>query len=93
MHLCDFVQTLWTTNRLLLYDHMAKSMIRVHNVQRRKCRNLPFTRNFVILGGLPYSLMSGAGPGFLEREFICIKVWGFALLNLSHFLKYLMEMK
>ena len=26
-----------------------------------------------------------AEPGFLERGFICIKVWGFALLNLSHF--------
>ena len=27
----------------------------------------------------------GADPGFLEREFICIKVWGFALLILYHF--------
>ena len=26
-----------------------------------------------------------ADPGFLERGFICLKVWGFALLNLSHF--------
>ena len=24
-------------------------------------------------------------PGFPERGFICIKVWGFALLILSHF--------
>ena len=28
---------------------------------------------------------AGADPGFLEREFVCIKVWGFALLILSHF--------
>ena len=28
---------------------------------------------------------AGADPGFLERWFICIKVWGFALLILSHF--------
>ena len=28
---------------------------------------------------------SGADPGFLERGFIHIKVWGFALLILSHF--------
>ena len=24
----------------------------------------------------PYSGLSGAGEGFLERGFICIKVWG-----------------
>ena len=29
-------------------------------------------------------IMSGADPGFLERGFIYIKVWGFALLILSH---------
>ena len=28
---------------------------------------------------------SGADPGFLERGFMCIKGWGFALLILSHF--------
>ena len=28
---------------------------------------------------------SGVDPGFLESGFICIKVWGFALLILSHF--------
>ena len=28
---------------------------------------------------------SGADPGFLEKGFICIKVWGFALLILSIF--------
>ena len=28
---------------------------------------------------------TGAGPGFLERGFICKKVWGFALLILSNF--------
>ena len=27
----------------------------------------------------------GADPGFLERVFICINVWGFALLILSQF--------
>ena len=30
-------------------------------------------------------LVPGADPGFLERGFICIKVWGLALLILSHF--------
>ena len=29
--------------------------------------------------------LAGVDPGFLERGFICIKVWGFALLILSHF--------
>ena len=29
--------------------------------------------------------ISRADPGFLERGFIFIKVWGFALLILSHF--------
>ena len=28
---------------------------------------------------------SGADAGFLERGFICIKVWGFDVLVLSHF--------
>ena len=31
------------------------------------------------------SMLQGADPGFLERGFICIKVWGFALLILSNF--------
>ena len=29
-------------------------------------------------------MSTGADPGFLERGFLCIKVWGFALLILSH---------
>ena len=29
--------------------------------------------------------ITGVDPGFLERGFICIKVWGLALLILSHF--------
>ena len=38
--------------------------------------------------GAMLSLMSmesntGADPGFLERGFVCIKVWGFACLSLS----------
>ena len=28
---------------------------------------------------------SGADPGFLQREFVCLNVWGFALLISSHF--------
>ena len=37
---------------------------------------------------LPDLLTSpGAEPGFLERGFICINLWGFALLILSHFSK------
>ena len=36
---------------------------------------------------------AGADSGFLERGFICIKVLGFPLLILSHFLKYPMKMK
>ena len=31
--------------------------------------------------------LTGANPGFQERGFECIKVWGFALLILSHFSK------
>ena len=34
---------------------------------------------------------TGANPGFLKRGFINIKVWGFALLILSHFPKYPMK--
>ena len=30
-------------------------------------------------------MSSGVDPGFLERGFICIKVWGLALLILTHF--------
>ena len=29
--------------------------------------------------------VSGVDPGFLERGFMCIKLWRFALLILSHF--------
>ena len=29
--------------------------------------------------------VTGVNPEFLERGFICIKGWGFALLILSHF--------
>ena len=36
---------------------------------------------------------SGADPGFLERGFICIHVWGFALLIYLIFRKYSMKMK
>ena len=39
--------------------------------------------NGCISGRFPLS--PGADPGFLERGFICIKVWGFTLLILSHF--------
>ena len=35
----------------------------------------------------------GRVQDFMERGFICIKVWGFDLLILSHFLKYPMKMK
>ena len=37
--------------------------------------------------------VAGADPGFLERGFICMKVWGFTLLIIFHFLKYPMKMK
>ena len=40
----------------------------------------------LITSMLTYSL-AGADPGFLEKEFMCIKVWGFTLLILSHFSK------
>ena len=29
--------------------------------------------------------MTGADPGFLEREFICIKVWGVGFTDLISF--------
>ena len=38
-----------------------------------------------LLGMFFRHLSSGVDPGFLERVFICIHVWGFALLILSHF--------
>ena len=34
---------------------------------------------------LLFGVSPGADPGFLERGFVRIKVWGFALLILSHF--------
>ena len=37
------------------------------------------------LGRLLLKLSAGVDPGFLERGFIYIKVWGFALLILSPF--------
>ena len=36
---------------------------------------------------------SGADPGFLERGFICIKVWGSLCCFYLIFLKYSMKMK
>ena len=36
---------------------------------------------------VPYTHLrhkSGANPGLLERGFICLKVWGLALLILTH---------
>ena len=30
-------------------------------------------------------LCPGVDPGFLERGFVCLKVWGLGFLNLSHF--------
>ena len=35
--------------------------------------------------------VAAADPGFLGRGFLCIKVWGFALLFLSQFVKYTMN--
>ena len=42
---------------------------------------------------LPAERRSGVDPGFLERGYIYIKVWGFALLILSHFVKYSIKKK
>ena len=42
---------------------------------------------------LIFGIYAGENPGFLERGFIYIKVWGFALMFLSYFLKYAMKMK
>ena len=35
--------------------------------------------------------VAGADPGFLGRGFLCIKVWGFALLFYLIFVKYTMN--
>ena len=43
------------------------------------------TCNFKV-GIITLLTITGADPGFPKRGFIRIKVWGFALLNLSHFL-------
>ena len=40
-------------------------------------KETPFTHPKHMQGG-------GGDPGFLERGFICIKLWGFALLILSY---------
>ena len=41
----------------------------------------------VSLNSFVHYLSPGADPGFLERGFIYIKVWVFALVILSHFFK------
>ena len=50
------------------------------------------TRHLVRVYRMPYKNLNknekyhlGADPGFLERRYICIMMWGFALLILSHF--------
>ena len=42
---------------------------------------------------MPQNVASGADPGFLERGFLCLKVWGFALLFYLIFLICPMKMK
>ena len=44
-----------------------------------------FSTDKELLNIVPFIKTSEVDPGFLERGFICIKVWGFALLILSHF--------
>ena len=54
----------------------------MHTCANVHCRNIVcklYTSHMQISEG------AVADPGFLERGFICIKVWGFALLILSHF--------
>ena len=55
----------------------------VHNLIWILSVRMPFKLNF-LLKWKKWS-RSGGYPGFVERGFICIKVWGFALLILSHF--------
>ena len=54
-------------------------------VQPRKTR--PCLTERLLMGHkeLKQTNKTGADPGFLESGFINIKVWGFALLILSHF--------
>ena len=56
------------------HDKIAAMLIYSKFLLQKKCMKL-----------FPVSSITRADPGFLEREFICIKVWGFALLILSHF--------
>ena len=58
---------------------------------KNKCNSTPN----LVAAELPqiWALPSGADPGFLEREFICINEVGFALLIYLIFLKYPTKMK
>ena len=60
-------------------------------------RNLELLHHHVGAKYILYScntIQSGAGPGFLERGFMCLKVCvGGRFAVLSHFLKYPMKMK
>ena len=55
-------------------------------------RNLKFNLQLVVLNPF-YCGYTGADPGFLERRFRYLKVWGFALLILPNSLKYPRKMK
>ena len=65
-------------------EHLIASF---HN-EDRLCRAFFFCKEFD-----KCNMFTEADPGFLERGVICKKVWEFALLILSHFLKYPMKMK
>ena len=74
---------------MVLMEHSATLLT---CIDLRKVRNAHENRTSEMLVLVPYVESSskhtrgpGADPGFLEREFICKKGWGFALLILSHF--------
>ena len=60
--------------------------IKSSDVRRNRTREFFFTntpRNGTQNDAM--HMVTGADPGFLERGFVCIKVWEFALLIVSHF--------
>ena len=66
-----------------------KSILNMHAQISRGTMNLNFDMSLhlppilqKVIGKL---CRPGADPAFLEREFICMKVWVFALLILSYF--------
>ena len=71
---------------------VKENELRVKRIQENLAKKPVRTRVRKAGGLVSFFTVLGADPGFLEWRFICIRVWGFALLILSHFHKYPMKM-